>query len=190
VPPIDSSATHTHLTRFTAGDRSSGGRLVPVIYDELRRLAGHYLAGERASHTLQPTALIHEAYLRLLTDSNASRAEQTQFKGLAAQAMRRVLIDHGRGKKRDKRGGDRVQVTLSGLVSDDDPGSLVDTIALHQALEKLAAENQRMAQVVEYRFFGGLSVAEVAEILDVHVSTVADDWAFARVWLHRELTGP
>jgi DNA-directed RNA polymerase specialized sigma24 family protein len=81
-----------------------------------------------------------------------------------------------------------VQVTLSGLVADDDPGAQVDTIALHQALEKLAAENTRMAQVVEYRFFGGLSVAEVAEILDVHVSTVADDWAFARAWLHRELT--
>lgn len=180
--------THAELTAYTAGDAERGARLLPVIYDELRRLAGHMLVSERSGHTLQPTALIHEAYLRLLADRQASDAEVTHFKALAAQAMRRVLMDHGRGKKRQKRGGDQVQVTLTGLAAEANAPSIVGTIALHQALERLSGEHPRMARVVAYRFFGGLTVAEVAEVLDVHVSTVADDWAFARAWLHRELT--
>jgi len=185
----DLTVTHADLAAFTAGDTARGERLMPAIYDELRRLAGYFLGAERADHTLQPTALIHEAYLRLLTDRRASRAEETHFKGLAAQAMRRILVDYGRGKKRQKRGGQRVQVTLSGLVADDGAESVVDTIALDQALQRLADQHPRMAQVVEFRFFGGLAVREVAEILGVHPSTVADDWTFARAWLHRELSG-
>ena len=165
--------------------------LFPVIYGELRRVAGRYLGRERRNHTLQPTALVHEAWLRLRKDRAVEWQGRTHGLALGAQAMRRLLVDHGRHQKRDKRGGGATPVSLDDLVKAGATGAIPveDLLTLEAALTRLEALDPRAAQVVILRFFSGMSSPEVAEHLGVSVRTVESDWSHARAWLNRELSG-
>jgi RNA polymerase sigma-70 factor, ECF subfamily len=165
--------------------------LFPVIYGELRRVAGRYLARERQNHTLQPTALVHEAWLKLQNDRAADWQGRTHGLALGAQAMRRLLVDHGRNQKRQKRGGGERRVTLDDLIKAAATGEVPveDLLTLEAALARLETVDPRAAQVVVLRFFSGLSVPEVAEHLGCSVRTVEGDWTHARAWLKRELSG-
>jgi len=174
-----------------SGDASDGrdapGAPSSLLYAELRALARRYLRGERAEHTLQPTALVHEAWLRLIDAEPGAARDKRQFFALAATMMRRVLVDHARARAAGKRGEQAARISLS----DVEPASGMDTIdvlALDEALAGLARGNPRPARVVELRFFGGLDLEETAEALGVSVDTAKADWRFARAWLNRELT--
>jgi RNA polymerase sigma factor (TIGR02999 family) len=169
-------------------ERASAEELLPQVYDELRGLAGGFLRGERAEHTLQPTALVHEAWMRVLRQSGVAWRNPGHLRAVCAQAMRRVLVDHARARKADKRGGGQRPVTLrTDLVHADDEREL-DVLTLDLALEKLAGLDERQARIIELRFFGGLTNREVAEALELSETTVEDQWRFARAWLARELT--
>ncbi len=161
-------------------------RLMPLVYDELRRLARSYLRRERPDHTLQPTALVHEAYLRLVDQSRIKWQNRAHFFGIAAQMMRRILIDHARAHASEKRGGARQRLSLDEAAFLPEERA-ADLIALDDALKQLALTDKRKSQVVELRFFGGLSVNETAEVLGVHPATVDRDWIVAKAWLYREL---
>jgi RNA polymerase sigma factor (TIGR02999 family) len=174
------------LEQMRKGDKGAADKLLPLVYDEFRALARHYLAQERANHTLQPTALVHEAYMKLVDQTRVDWQGRSHFFAVAAQAMRRILVDHARSRQRDKRGGGRARVVLDEAVALS-PQKDEDVLALDEALERLAAVDPRQAKVVELRFFGGLSVEEVAEALGVSKRTVEGDWTFARAWLSREL---
>jgi RNA polymerase sigma factor (TIGR02999 family) len=176
------------LQAWSSGDPEALQRLFPLIYNELRALAADSLRHERPDHTLQPTALVHEAYLRLLPRESVSAPDRSQFMAVAAQAIRRVLVDHGRGRRRAKRGGDRVRVTLTGAAARQEPLDL-DILDLDRALQRLG-ENDRMDQrVVELKFFGGLSDVEAAAVLGCSERTVRRRWSYSRAWLFRELQG-
>ncbi len=167
-------------------DPGAADRLFPVVYAELRRLAAHYLRAERQGHTLQPTALVNEAYVKLVDQTRADWQGRTHFVAVAAGAMKRVLVDHARHHNRLKRGGRLLAVTLQpDLVALSPEG--VDVEAIHDALERLAVIDPRQARIVELRFFGGLSVKEAAEALGVSVRTIEAEWTHARAWLRREL---
>lgn len=177
------------LERLRAGEPKALDRLLPLVYDELRRLAGAQLRHEGTGHTLSATALVHEAYVRLADRDRLDATNRGQFLAIASQSMRRVLIDHARGRRRHKRGGGQVPVPLDqveGLVGDEAADEL---LALDEALDRLAAASPRAAQVVERRFFGGLSLEETAASLGTSVKTVQRDWAAARAWLRKEITG-
>jgi len=165
--------------------------LFHAVYDELRKLARAFMAGERRDHTLQPTALVHEAYLRLVDQSGASWQGRAHFFAVAARVMRNVLVDHARAHGREKRGGGWRRVTLADGVAPWTAGGLdrEQLLALDQALEKLARLDEREARIVEMRFFSGLTVAEIAEVLSLSKRTVEADWTHARAWLLRELSG-
>ena len=171
-------------------DRQSVDSLLPIVYQELRRLAASYLRRERPGQTLQPTALVHEAYLRLMKDKPGRWQNRAHFCAIAAHSMRQILIERARARGAQKRGGARQRVTLDeGLL----PGAerSIDLIALDEALERLAAFDARKVRVIELRFFAGLTVEEAAQVLNVSPDTVARDWRMARTWLLRELdTGP
>jgi RNA polymerase sigma factor (TIGR02999 family) len=164
--------------------------LFPVIYGELRRVAGRYLKRERRNHTLQPTALVNEAWLRLQNEHGAEWRGRTHGLALAAQAMRRLLVDHGRHQKRQKRGGGAANLALDDLLEAGTNGSvpIEDLLTLEAALARLEAVDARGAQVVVLRFFSGLSSPEIAEHLGVSLRTVENDWAHARAWLRRDLS--
>lgn len=162
-------------------------RLLPIVYDELRRCAAAYLRRERVDHTLQPTALVHEAFLRLVRQDRMTWQNRAQFIGVAAQMMRRILVDHARSRRRGKRLGDAVKITLHEDVATVGPPDC-DLLLLDQALDELAAMDSRQAQIVELRYFGGLSEDEVAEALAISRSTVAREWQIARGWLYRRMT--
>jgi RNA polymerase sigma factor (TIGR02999 family) len=162
-------------------------RLLPLVYDQLRALAGKYMQGERPDHTLQPTALVHEAYLRLIDADRIDLQGKTHFFALAATQMRRILAEHARARKAAKRGGGARRVTLSDAKAFADNG-VVDMLALDEAMDKLTLESPRQSRVVELRYFGGLSVEETARILDVSASTIKGDWRMAKAWLARELS--
>lgn len=163
--------------------------LFPVVYDELRLLARRYLARERRAHTLQPTALVHEAWLKLRRERRVDWNGRTHVLAIGAQAMRRLLIDYGRGRKRGKRGGGEVPSTLHDWleVAHEQPVLLEDVLTIDDLLTRLAALDPRQATIVELRFFGGLSVPEVAEALGLSARTVAGEWAHARAWLRQQL---
>ena len=162
--------------------------MMPVVYDELRRLARHYLAREGAPQTIQATALVHEAYLRLAKDKRQNWQDHTHFQAIAAIAMRRILVERARARAASKRGGSRARVTLDeALVASDDQPS--EVLALDGALTKLAAIAPRRARIVELRFFGGLTVDETATILKISPATVKRGWTVARAWLRREMDG-
>ena len=165
--------------------------LFPLIYGELRRVAGRYLGRERRNHTLQPTALVHEAWLRLQNDRAVKWQGRTHGLALGAQAMRRLLVDHGRHQKRDKRGGGAQPVSLDDLMIAGATGAVPveDLLTLEAALTRLEAVDPRAAQVVILRFFSGMTNPEIAEHLGLSVRTVEGDWAHARAWLKRELSG-
>lgn len=170
--------------------RATAEQLMPLVYDELRRLARGYMARENRDHTLQPTALVHEAYLRLVDQSRVTWQGRTHFRAVGARLMRRILIDHARRRDGLKRGGDLQRVTLGDSVlrpPDPDVG-LPELLALNDALDKLARLDERQAQVVELRFFGGLTTEEIAEALGVSVRTVGSDWKHGQAWLKRELS--
>jgi len=175
------------LAQLSAGDPRAIERLLPVVYDEMRRLAAGYLKDERQSHTLQPTALAHEAFLRMVVQTDVTWQNRAHFLGVAAQAMRRVLVDHARRRNALRRGGGQ---TLIGLDDAEDAGKAdVGFDDLDRALEELAKKSERQARVVELRYFGGLTIEETAEVLGTSPMTVKRDWTMARAWLFRELGG-
>jgi RNA polymerase sigma-70 factor, ECF subfamily len=185
--PSSSSHDVTQLLqRLSAGKQDALEELLPLVYRELRRLAGHYLRRERADHTLQPTALVHEAYLRLVDQRNVRWQNRAHFFGIAAQAMRRILVDHARTHGRVKRGGDQPKQPLDEATVAVG-GRPVDLLALDEALTQLAARDERQSRVVELRYFGGLSVEETAEVLGVSPATVKREWSMARAWLYQQL---
>jgi RNA polymerase sigma-70 factor, ECF subfamily len=175
------------LRAWSDGDQTALDKLVPLVYDELRRMARHHMDRQQAGHMLQTTALIHEAYLKLIDQKEAHWRNRAHFFGVAAKAMRSILVDYARASHAAKRGGGAVLVSLdeAAVASDERAAELV---ALDEALEGLAAIDRRKCQVVELRYFGGLSVEETAEFLQVSVETVARDWRLARTWLLRELS--
>lgn len=191
MEPFERSASGdvTGLLRlWSAGDESAFERLIPLVYDELHRMALRYLAGERTHASLQATGLVNEVCLRLLGWDQARWQNRQHFFGVSAQMMRRVLVDIARRRSADRRGGPAVvRVSLDGLDLPA-PEPDLDLVAVDHALEKLAAEDARKARVVELRFFGGLSMEEIAQTLGVSLRTVHNDWAFARAWLYRILT--
>lgn len=177
------------LRRASQGDDSAVNRLLPLVYDELRALAQTYLQAERRNHTLQATALVHEAYVRLVKQDAVEWHDRAHFFAVASQAIRRILVDHARARATAKRGGDRARVALEDCV--DLPAAPdVDLVALDAALARLAELHPRQAQVVELRFFGGLSLPEIADYLGVSSRTADGDWSMARAWLRRELREP
>jgi len=170
-----------------SGDPTAVDQLLPLVYDELKGLAAAYMRREGIGHTLQPTAIVHEAFLRLVDQTRVRWQGRAHFIAVAAQAMRRILVDHARAKKAQKRGGERLRVTLeSDLAISAEREE--DVLAIHEALEKLQKLDARQARIVELRFFGGLTVPEVAEVLGVSVRTVENDWTMVRAWLRRELS--
>jgi RNA polymerase sigma factor (TIGR02999 family) len=175
------------LVAWGGGDESALERLMPLVYDELKRLAHRYMRGERAGHTLQTTALVNEAYLRLAKWKDVHWQNRAQFFAVSAQMMRRILVDFARERQYLKRGGGALQVSLSEAAAFAD-GVETDLVALDEALTTLAKVDLRKAQMVEMRFFGGLSIAEVADVLKVSEETVNRDWRLAKVWLLRELS--
>jgi RNA polymerase sigma-70 factor, ECF subfamily len=174
------------LSELSHGNRDAEAALMTQVYDELRRLARKYMRAERANHTLQATALVNEAYLRLMDQEGVSWQDRAHFFASAAQLMRHILVDHARAHRADKRGGELHQVTLTeGLASEENKS--VEVLALHEALEKLARLDERQARVVELHFFGGLTYTEIAYVLDASERTVKRDWTMARAWLKLEL---
>lgn len=174
------------LREFARGRRAAMDELVPVVYDELRRLAQHQLRTERPDHTLGATALVHEAYIRLVDARSVDWQDRAHFFAMAARQMRRILIDHARSRGRQKRGGNPIKVPLNDALNVAAIES-EELIALDDALVRLEAMNERMCRVVECRCFAGLTVEETARALDVSAPTVKRDWAFSRAWLNRIL---
>ena len=174
------------LRAWTAGDAGALDRLMPILYAELRRTAAGYMRRERDGHSLQATALVNEAFLRLVDVRHVTYRDRTHFYTLAAQMMRRVLVDHARSRGYQKRGGgvQRIELDEGAVVSAEPP---VDLVTLDDALNELQKQDQRKARVVELRFFGGLSVEETAAALDVSPQTVLRDWSLAKAWLRREM---
>jgi RNA polymerase sigma-70 factor, ECF subfamily len=175
------------LLRWSEGDNSAREKLMPLVYGELRRLATRYLRRERLNHTLQPTALVNEAYLRLIDQQKVEWQNRAQFFGLAAKLMRNILVDHARTHQAAKRGGDHYSVSLS-RADRVSAASAIDLVALHETLERLNAHDPQKSNIVELRFFGGLTIEETAEVLDISHATVERDWKMARAWLRRELS--
>lgn len=176
------------LSKLDAGDRASLNECMPVVYAELRRLAGLYMVRERSNHTLQPTALVHEAYLRMVGQRSLDWENRAHVMAIGARMMRRVLLDHAASVNADKRGGQMMRITLSDAFSIARLGS-VDLIDLDRSLKQLATIDPQQAAVVELRFFGGLTDMEIAAVLKVSEVTVRRRWASARLWLARQLAG-
>jgi RNA polymerase sigma factor (TIGR02999 family) len=174
------------LTRWSQGDGAALAELTPLVYEELRRLAHHFMEGQRTDHTLQTTALVNEAYLRLADQTNPHWQNRAHFFAVAARAMRQILVSYARSQRSQKRGGGALMVELDegAIVSPEESKEIVE---LHEALERLAALDSRKAQVVELKYFGGLNYDEMAEVLKISRVTVRRDWVFARAWLHTEL---
>jgi len=174
------------LSALTHGEDGAASKLMAVVYEELRRLAGGYMRRERVDHTLQPTALVHEAYLKLIDQQSVNWQSRTHFFGIAAQLMRRILIDHARGHSRQKRGGEQKKVSLDEAFAFAEQQA-DELLAVDDSLNRLAEIDPRQARVVELRFFGGLSVEEAAEVLGVSPKTIKRDWSVAKAWLYADL---
>ena len=175
------------VEQWQRGDRAALDAMLPTIYSELKRLARSYLRRERPDHTLQPTALVHEAYMKLLDQRHVDWKNRAQFLGVAAGAMRRVLLHHAETRNAQKRHGGLERVTLDAELAAIEQHASVDMLDLNHALERLAAVDPRQSRIVELRVFGGLSIEEAAEVLDISPATVKRDWSVARLWLRREL---
>jgi RNA polymerase sigma-70 factor (ECF subfamily) len=174
------------LAKLTKGNKTAASKLIPMVYDELRRLAGGYMRRERSDHTLQATALVHEAYLKLVEQRSVDWQSRAHFFGIAAQVMRRILVDHARGHLRDKRGGGQREVPLDEALVFA-PEQSLELVKMDEALERLTKLDPRQGKIVELRFFGGLTVEETAEMLGISPKTVKRDWRMAKAWLHGEL---
>jgi len=175
------------LVAWSDGDQSALEQLLPLVNDELRRLADHYLRRERPGHSMQTSALVNEAYLRLIDQKNVRWQNRAHFFGIAAQLMRRILIDHARKAQYTKRGGGAIRVSLNDMALATETRA-VELLAVDEALEKLTAMDARKGRVVELRFFGGLTEEETAEVMGVSLPTVQREWRAAKAWLHRILT--
>ena len=176
------------LVDWSEGDQKALDKLMPMVYSELRRLASNYLRRERPGHTLQPTALVNEAYLKLIDQKSVKWQNRAQFYGVAAQLMRRILVDHARQHKAAKRGGpsqERLSITSAGQLAEKPD---IDLLALHESLEELKEFDPQQERIVELRFFGGLSIEETAEVMGLGHATVERDWKMARAWLRRNLS--
>jgi RNA polymerase sigma factor (TIGR02999 family) len=176
------------LNAWSGGDRAALDRLVPVVYDELRRVARRARRGEAPGHSLQTTGLIHEVYLKILGSKPMKWENRAHFFAMAAHLMRQILVDHARRRRSRKRGGDATRVTLDEALAVS-PSPSPDLVTLDRALRALSAVDERKGRVVELRFFGGLGVAETAHVLQVSPQTVKRDWKLAKVWLYREMRG-
>ena len=186
--PLSSSENVTALLiDWRNGDQSAYERLVPMVYAELHRLAHHYMNRERADHTLQTTALVNEAYVRLVDQKRTNWQNRAQFFGTCAELMRRILVDYARQQQYQKRGGGAQKITLEETLQIVEEKT-ADLVALDEALENLAKFDPRKARVVELRFFGGLNVEETAEVMGIHANTVIRDWSAARSWLYKAVT--
>lgn len=174
------------LANWSQGDDAALTELTPLVYEDLRRLAHRHMGGQRPDHTLQTTALVHEAYLRLADQTNPNWQTRAHFFAVAARAMRQILVDYAKSYRAQKRGGGGLKIELdeAALVSPRESKEIID---LHEALESLAAVDSRKAEVVELKYFGGLSYDEIAEVLKISPVTVKRDWEFAKVWLYAEL---
>ena len=174
------------LQQWSHGDDAALSELTPLVYEELRRLAHRYMEGERPDHTLQTTALVNEAYLRLADQSNPNWQSRAHFFAVAARAMRRILVSYARTNRSQKRGGGsaRIELDEAAILSPEQSKEIVD---LHEALERLATLNSRKARVVELKYFGGLNHGEIAEVMKISTVTVRRDWMFAKTWLYDEL---
>ena len=191
VSPGSQGASPSDVTQlllaWRGGDQSVGERLLPAIYAELHRQAERAMRREGVEHTLQATALVHEAYLKLVDQSRVEWRNRAHFFGVAAQAMRRILVDYARGRHAAKRGGGMQRLTLSDVDAPAAASDGMDVLALHEALEALSALDPLQARLVELRYFTGLNIEETAEALDISPATVKREWAVARAWLRREL---
>jgi RNA polymerase sigma factor (TIGR02999 family) len=187
--PVDDSSppdVTALLCRWSAGDEKAPEQLMPLVYQQLRDLARRYLQRERGDHTLQPTALVHEAYLRMVDQSRVQWQNRAQFFGIAAQLMRRILVDHARAHIAAKRGGQAERISLEDAqISPEERAA--ELIELDAALTELAAVDMRKSRIVELRFFGGLSIEETAEAMGVNAATVRRDWTVAKTWLHHRI---
>ncbi|HTH51122.1 MAG TPA: sigma-70 family RNA polymerase sigma factor [Pyrinomonadaceae bacterium] len=177
------------LKQWSAGNDDALEALLPVVYEELHRQAANYLRRERVGHTLQPTALINEVYIKLINQQHVDWQNRAHFFGIAAQGMRRILVDYARSRHRNKRGGNAENVPIDSEVLAISDTTSVDLIALDEALDRLAQLDQRQARIVELRFFSGMSVEETAEALGISSATVKNDWRTAKAWLFREING-
>jgi len=177
------------LNELKRGNKDALGKLMPLVYRELRRLAGHYLQAERVEHTLQPTALVHEAYLRLLGQDRADWRNHAQFLAVAAQVMRRILVDYARARGTAKRAGTAVRVDVAGFEPAIDVSRVEEILAVDEAIEQLSTLDPQQARIVELRYFAGLTVEQTAEALGISPRTVKRDWAMAAAWLRSELSG-
>ena len=187
--PVESSPSDVTrlLADLSGGQTGALERLLPLVYDELKQLAASQLRRERDEHTLGPTALVHEAFFRLVDQRSVSWQGRAHFFGVAAQAMRRILVDHARRRSAAKRGRQH-QVTLDSEAAGADEAPADEVLAVDEALERLAAVDPRQAKLVELRYFAGFSIEEAAELLEISPATAKRDWTFARAWLQRELT--
>ena len=192
MPASEDESQRLQVSRLLADwskeDPAARDALVAIVYKELQRLAHHYMQGERANHTLQTTALVNEAYLRLTDLTRMQWRDRAHFFAMAATLMRRVLVDHARDRARDKRGGGVVFTAL-----EEEPmaaPSSIDALALDEALDRLAAIEPQHARIVELRYFAGLTIEETSEALRISPATVKREWTFARAWLHHQLSGP
>jgi RNA polymerase sigma factor (TIGR02999 family) len=190
MPPTSGPTVTELLARWSGGDIAARDALVSLVYDELRRIARRCLAASGAHHTLQPTALVHEAYLRLADRDSLSVRDRAHFYAMAAQMMRQILIDHVRKEQAAKRGGLAITISLDEHLSDRAPAeeTHLDLLALDDAMRQLAVLDVRQCQIVELRFFGGLSIEETADLVDISQATAKREWATARLWLHRTLS--
>jgi len=176
------------LRRWSSGDVAARESLVPLVYDQLRRLARYYLASQRSDHTLQSTAIVHEAYLRLAGRDNVHWENRRHFFAVAAQLMRRILVDHARKRNAAKRGGAQLTLLVDEAVEPSSQREL-DLVALDDALKVLAELDERQSRIVELRFFGGLSIEDTSRILEISPATVKREWSTARAWLYEEISG-
>jgi RNA polymerase sigma-70 factor (ECF subfamily) len=186
TPSVSPQEVTQLLADWSRGDDAAFAKLTPLIYEELRRLAHHHMGGQRPDHTLQTTALVNEAYLRLADQTNPSWQNRAHFFAVAARAMRQILVTYARSQRSQKRGGGarKVELDEAAIVSPEESKEIVD---LHEALERLAALDSRKARVVELKYFGGLNHGEIAEVMKISTVTVRRDWVFAKAWLYTEL---
>jgi RNA polymerase sigma-70 factor (ECF subfamily) len=168
------------------GGRDALDQLIPLVYDDLRRIAAAQMRREAGGHSLQPTALVHEVYVRLVDQRRAKWHNRAHFFGVAASLMRRILVDHARARHADKRGGELERVTLTGEEATESPR--VDVLALHESLQRMAAFNPRQERIVELRYFGGLTIEEAAEVMGISEATLVRDWTIAKAWLRADLS--
>jgi len=176
------------LVRFRQGDRHAEAQLIPLVYSELRRLASRYLKRERGDHTLQPTALVHEAFLRMVNEDQPPWQNRAHFFAVAARLMRQILVDHARRHQSLKRGGSCERTTLDEEFILYSPKKSAELLALDEALDRLADQDGRQSRIVEMKYFVGLDIEEIAEVLGISPRTVKRDWTMARAWLHQQMT--